>query len=69
MYSLDNVLLTEFYIQRRTHTPLAQIPPHVGQAIIAIEDTRFYQHIGEGESGSEAALPIWIEFMKGVRVQ
>ena len=25
--------------------------------------------IGEGESGSKAALPIWIEFMKGVRAQ
>jgi len=46
IYSLDNVLLTEFYIQRRTYTPLAQIPPHVRQAIIAVEDTRFYQHNG-----------------------
>jgi len=46
MYSADNVLLTEFYIQRRTYTQLSQIPPHVSQAIIAIEDTRFYKHNG-----------------------
>jgi penicillin-binding protein 1A len=46
MYSADNVLLTEFYIQRRTYRPLSQIPQHVRQAIIAIEDTRFYRHHG-----------------------
>jgi len=46
IYSTDNVLLTEFYIQRRTYTPLAQIPPHVSRAIIAVEDARFYQHNG-----------------------
>ncbi|MDM8555454.1 PBP1A family penicillin-binding protein [Desulfococcaceae bacterium HSG7] len=46
MYSADNVLLTEFFIQRRTYTPLSQIPPHVSQAIIAVEDTRFYKHNG-----------------------
>jgi len=46
MYSTDNVLLTEFYIQRRTYTSLTLIPPHVRQAIIAVEDTRFYQHNG-----------------------
>lgn len=46
MYSQDNVLLTEFYIQRRTYTPLSQVPPHVIFAVIAIEDARFYQHPG-----------------------
>ncbi len=46
MYSQDNVLLTEFYIQRRTYTPLSKVPPHVIWAVMAIEDARFYQHPG-----------------------
>jgi penicillin-binding protein 1A len=46
VYSRDNVLLTEFYRERRTFLPPSQIPKHVKEAILAVEDTRFYKHHG-----------------------
>ena len=36
----------EFFEQRRSLTPLAEIPPHAVQAFIAAEDGAFYQHRG-----------------------
>ena len=46
LYSYDNQLLAELYEQRRTPVPLGDVPPHVRQAFIAIEDARYFQHSG-----------------------
>ena len=46
LYSYDNVLLTELYVQRRTPVPLSRVPGHVQKAFIAIEDARYFDHIG-----------------------
>ncbi|NJD55506.1 MAG: PBP1A family penicillin-binding protein [Nitrospirae bacterium] len=46
IYSSDGQLLAEFYYERRTFVPHYEIPRHVKQAIIAIEDARFYSHPG-----------------------
>jgi len=46
LYSYDNVLLKELYIQRRTPVPLNRVPEHVKNAFIAIEDARYFEHIG-----------------------
>jgi penicillin-binding protein 1A len=46
IYSADNVLLGEFGEERRTFTPLAQIPKVMQNAVLASEDARFYQHSG-----------------------
>jgi penicillin-binding protein 1A len=46
LYSYDNVLLSEFYVERRTFIPHQKIPEHVKNAIIAVEDKRFYKHHG-----------------------
>jgi penicillin-binding protein 1A len=46
VYSHDNILLTEFYVERRTNIPFADIPKHLKNAVIAVEDTRFYSHNG-----------------------
>ncbi|HXF96440.1 MAG TPA: PBP1A family penicillin-binding protein, partial [Gemmatimonadales bacterium] len=46
VYAADGRLITELGIQRRTVLPLAEIPPHVRQAFIAVEDKRFYRHHG-----------------------
>ncbi len=46
LYSSDNTLLTEFYIERRTFVPHETIPFHVKNAMIAVEDLRFYKHHG-----------------------
>jgi penicillin-binding protein 1A len=44
--SADGVLLGEFGEERRIFTPIAQIPKVVQEAVLAIEDARFYRHDG-----------------------
>jgi len=44
IYSEDGMVLAEFFRERREVIPLSQIPLHLQQAFIAIEDERFYQH-------------------------
>ncbi|CAN0625612.1 penicillin-binding protein 1A [Burkholderia multivorans] len=44
--SADGKLLTEFKPANREWVPLAQISPHMVDALIATEDHRFYEHHG-----------------------
>jgi len=47
MYDRDGRLLYEFYRnENRTPIALADLPPYVAEATIAIEDKDFYRHIG-----------------------
>jgi penicillin-binding protein 1A len=49
--SADGVLLGEFGDERRLFTPFADIPPVMKNAVLAIEDARFYQHGGVDYQG------------------
>lgn len=46
VYSSDNELLAELFVERRTFVPYFSIPQHVKNAFIAVEDARFYKHRG-----------------------
>lgn len=46
IYSADNVLFGEFGEERRSFLPIAQTPKVMQDAVLAIEDTRFYRHAG-----------------------
>src|SRR5258708_10679918 len=46
VYAGDGRLISELGIELRTVLPLDQIPMHVRQAFIAVEDKRFYKHNG-----------------------
>jgi len=46
VYSKDGDLIAEFYIERRTVIPFSEIPKYVKDAILAVEDARFYSHPG-----------------------
>ncbi|MEG6616548.1 PBP1A family penicillin-binding protein [Peptococcaceae bacterium 1198_IL3148] len=46
IYSADNVLLAELYAENRVCVDIEDISPEMQQAIIAIEDHRFYKHGG-----------------------
>ncbi len=46
IYSSDQTLLAEFGQERREFTPIKAIPPLMKQALLAIEDARFYEHPG-----------------------
>jgi penicillin-binding protein 1A len=44
LYSHDGILIGELGIERRTPVALAALPKHVPEAVIAVEDKRFYNH-------------------------
>ena len=46
VYSVDNVLIGEFGEEKREFLPIQQIPKVMRDAVLAIEDARFYKHGG-----------------------
>jgi len=57
IFSAEGVLIGEFGEERRHLTPIADIPVVMKQAVLAIEDARFYQHGGVDYIGmARAAL-------------
>ena len=46
IYSADGALLSEFGEERRNFVPIAEIPAIMRNAVLAVEDARFYQHGG-----------------------
>ncbi len=46
IYSDDNRLVGQFYIEKRVFFPLTRMPKELIQAILAVEDSRFYEHGG-----------------------
>ena len=47
IYDADDNLITSIYgIENRINIPLSDIPQHVRDAFIAVEDIRFYKHHG-----------------------
>ncbi len=52
----DGSLIGTLGSERRLSVPLASLPRHVGQAFVAVEDKRFYQHDGVDLVGVAAAI-------------
>ncbi|MBC7455803.1 MAG: PBP1A family penicillin-binding protein [Massilia sp.] len=46
IYTADHVLIGEFGEEHRDFVPIEKIPPLMKQAVLAIEDKRFYEHGG-----------------------
>ncbi len=46
IYSHDKQVLAELYQERRIPRSLSEIPPILRQALLSIEDSRFYEHPG-----------------------
>ncbi|MGP0629455.1 penicillin-binding protein 1A [Nitrospina sp. 32_T5] len=46
VYSDNDELIAEFYIEKRILAPLKDIPTHLKQATLAVEDSNFYYHFG-----------------------
>jgi penicillin-binding protein 1A len=51
IYSADGVLLGEFGEERRNFAPIREIPKVMQNAVLAIEDARFYEHSGVDYKG------------------
>lgn len=61
IYGDDRQLVGQFYIERRVLVPLKEMPPDLLHAIIAVEDSRFYEHKGVDPLGILRALLTNIE--------
>ena len=56
VYSADGTLIGEFAFERRKIVAYEQIPPHIKNAFIAIEDRRFFEHEGVDIKSIVAAM-------------
>ncbi|MBF0627586.1 MAG: PBP1A family penicillin-binding protein [Magnetococcales bacterium] len=56
VYARDYQLMGEFYIQRRLFIPRSEMPQRLIDALLAIEDSRFYQHPGIDMTGIARAV-------------
>ena len=56
LYDDQGKPFASFYEQRRILVPLDRIPPFLREALIAVEDSRFYQHYGLDPVGIIRAL-------------
>lgn len=52
----DGTPIATFYAENRVKVPLDQMSPFIRQAIVAIEDSRYYQHAGVDAQGIMRAL-------------
>ncbi|MBN4054745.1 PBP1A family penicillin-binding protein [Nitrospira defluvii] len=46
IYSDENRVIGEYFIEKRVFVPISQMPKNLVQAILAVEDARFYEHKG-----------------------
>jgi len=56
IYSADNQILYQFGAEKRIVVALDQIPPQFQDALIATEDSNFYQHVGIDPWGIARAI-------------
>lgn len=64
VYADDQRLLGQFYIEKRILVPLNQMPKELFQAVIATEDSRFYEHGGLDFLGILRAMLTNLESLK-----
>jgi penicillin-binding protein 1A len=56
VYSADGYLISEFGEERRAFIKINQVPKNLKDAVLAIEDRRFYQHSGIDTKGVMRAI-------------
>ncbi|TLY26098.1 MAG: penicillin-binding protein, partial [Nitrospirae bacterium] len=67
VYSIDQRLIGQFFIERRILTPVAEIPERLRRAVIAVEDVRFFEHPGLDYIGMLRAA--WMNLRRGGKVE
>ena len=67
VYSADQKLIGQFFIERRILTTGANIPERLRRAVIAVEDVRFFEHPGLDYIGMLRAA--WTNVRRGSKVE
>jgi len=67
VYSSDQQLIGQFFIERRILTPVAEIPEGLRRAVVAVEDVRFFEHPGLDYIGMLRAA--WTNVRRGGKVE
>ena len=67
IYSADGKLLANLYLENRQVIPLAQNAPNLREAVVAVEDERFYRHKGWDPEGVLRAA--FIDLFRGRTAQ
>jgi penicillin-binding protein 1A len=67
VYSNDQQLIGQFFIERRILTPVADIPEGLRRAVVAVEDVRFFEHPGLDYIGMLRAA--WTNVRRGGKVE
>jgi penicillin-binding protein 1A len=63
IYDMHGQLIGEYYSERRVYVPIERIPRHLIQAVLSVEDTRFYDHFGIDPVRIAGA--VWANLTKG----
>ena len=56
LYADDGTLYAELFVEKRIPIAISEMPKHLKQAFIAIEDVRFYDHVGVDVKGIARAV-------------
>ncbi len=67
VYSDDRQVVGQFYVERRILTPISEVPQHLTQAVVAVEDARFFEHPGLDVIGILRA--VWTNLRRGGKVE
>jgi len=67
VYSSDQQLIGQFFIERRILTPVGDIPEGLRRAVVAVEDVRFFEHPGLDYIGMARAA--WTNLRRGGKVE
>src|SRR5438093_5409815 len=67
VYSGDRQVIGQFYVERRILVTLTDVPQSLTQAVIAVEDARFFEHPGLDVIGILRAT--WTNLRRGGRIE
>lgn len=67
VYSDDHRIIGQYYVERRIIAPLPEIPQPLINAVIAVEDARFFEHPGLDVIGIFRA--VWTNLRRGGKVE
>ena len=67
VYSDDRQIVGQFYVERRLKAQLTDVPQVLTQAVIAVEDARFFEHPGLDVIG--IARAVWTNLRRGGKVE